>query len=599
MSKVNYNLKRIEIIKGEEFREKITSLNPNEFFYDVYEKAMDRLMDIVEYTKSLDDLNLKDFASKNFNNNIIAFCGERGQGKSSAMLTFSKILGECTCPTEYEKTLDAETFKVMNVWRKKIDRMFYILDPIDPTQLEDKDDILKVVVSRIFDAFKSYWKNGEKAKRNIELKSEILELFQKCYKHITTIKSSEKSKYEDISFEDTLEELARLGDSSNLKKDLYKLIQKFFEIVFNEKEYKKYMLVIQIDDTDLNVDKAYEIVEDLRKYLMIPNVVIIMATKLEQLTKAVEQEMRKKFDTLIKANRVNKYEIQQMASKYIDKLIPDGRKIHLPEIRVIADTSQKPILVEYKERNGKVIISTDSKDGQDIQDQILKYIYRKTGIMLVKPDTGMHCFIPKTIRELANLLALLSKMEDITDIKDIQEWYDSDLLDINNRLDNLEIFEEYLLNTWIPNNLDDAYIHFIVNLSRTTNDLKHKRIITDIFDIIENFEVYSLVKPCIENNQDRISFLKLTQQKKETLSKKDLLQYSIRDVMEALNELKNTYQNDSIILLSFAIKMYYTITLNRIFLMSVVNENNEALKEFIGNDIFRRDVYQDYFVSVK
>lgn len=611
MAETLKNLKRIEVIKGEEFKEKITSLDSKEFFYEVYEKAINRLGDIVDYARRLDKLKPESFENQNFNNNIIAFCGDRGQGKSSAMLTFSKMLGECSSDGSFsldEKSIDKGSLKTMSNMLKdrNIDRSFYILKPIDPTQLEDKDDILKVIVSRIFDDFKKYWQNGEKTKGNIELKSNILDLFQRCYKHIITIKNSEKAKYEDISFEDTLEELARLGDSSNLKKDLFQLIQKFFEIRFNEQEYKKYMLVIQIDDTDLNVNKAYEMVEDLRKYLMVPNVVIIMATKIEQLTKAVEQEMRKKFATLIEANRVNHYEMQQMASKYIDKLIPDGRKIHLPEIRVIPDTSQIPVLIEYKEKNGTPIISTDLIYGEDIQDQIFKYLYSKTGIFLIKPDVGMHCFLPRTIRELVNLLALLSKMEDIKDIKLGGNEVNRDkmktetgTIDIKNRLDNLEMFEEYLLNTWIPNYVDDTYIHFIQNLSRTTNDLKHKRIITDMFDVIENFEVYSLDKPCFENKQDRSNFLRLTQQKKENLSKTDILQYSIRDVMEVLEELKKTYQNESIILFSFSIKMYYTITLNRIFLMAIINGNNDALKEFIGDDIFRGDISRDYYSSFK
>lgn len=588
--------KQIIIIKGQEFKIKETGITENDFFYNVYKQASDRLNEIVNSSpKKLED---NEFNSCEFNNNIIAFCGERGQGKSSAMLTFSKALEKYT---ESKNSCDNAIRKLFSYNGETLDKLFYILDPIDPTQLEKKDDILKIVVSRIFAEFKKYWRDGQRSKNNIELKNEMLGLFQKCYKHIITIKNSSEPKYEDISFEDSLEELARLGDSSNLKMDLYALIYYFFKIRFNEKEYNKYMLVVQIDDTDLNVKKAYEIIEDIRKYLMIPNVVILMATKIEQLTKAVEQQYRLDFKTLINNGRISQCELQQMASKYIDKLIPDGRKIYLPVISTIADSSEEQVIIQYYNNNNETIL--DNADCNNLQDQLFKYIYIKTGLIFVKPDTGMHCFIPKTMRELVNLLAILSKMNDIGDIKKNYEINSTDKIDSvlnsieidhDTRKNNIGVFEDYFLNTWIRNNIDDAYISYLSNMVYTPNDLKHRRIITDMFDVIEKSEIYSLKKPSKENNQGRLDFLNDVYKDKKNYIKPDILQYSFGDVMDVIEKVEDIYQNESVFLFTFAIKMIYTITLNKVFLNSCVKENDEPLKEFIGIDIFRKNIYSGY-----
>ena len=128
-------------------------------------------------------------------------------------------------------------------------------------------------------------------------------------------------------YDDDLEMLSNIGDNTNIKNNLLDLITKFLKFV-NEKDY----LVIQIDDTDLNVENAYYISEDIRKFFMIPNVIVLMATKPEILTKAIEQEYIKNFSFLINENKESYHEYYKMASKYLQKLIPGTRRIMLPEI---------------------------------------------------------------------------------------------------------------------------------------------------------------------------------------------------------------------------------------------------------------------------
>ncbi|WMJ23714.1 hypothetical protein RBG61_03335 [Paludicola sp. MB14-C6] len=591
----------IEIIKGEEFKIKQTEVNANDFFFPVYEQARDRLIEIVNASlpQNISSNSSSNDKKEDFLNNIIAFCGERGQGKSSAMQTFSKVL------KEYSTNLTSESVNNLFTPDKKPNAKFHVLDSIDPTRLESQDNILKIIVSRIFAEFKKYWKAAEREKSSIADKNEILTLFQKCYKHIITIKNPSLPKCEDISFEDSLEDLARLGDSSNFKKDLQKLIETFFKIYFSENGYKNYMLVIQVDDTDLNVKKAYEIVEDIRKYFMIPNVIILMATKIDQLTKAVEQQYRVDFKTLIDNDRIQKYELQQMASKYIDKLIPDGRKIYLPEISAVADSSEEQVVLKYLDsKESKVNLLGDNHD-INFQDTILKYIYKKTGVIFVRPDQGVHQIIPKTMRELVNFLSILGKMEDIKDQTSTKEFIGTDgnvtteniiIIDKETRLKNISTFEEFLINTWVRNNVDDGYNKFIDNVIATPNINKHRQVITDFYDVIEKSDVYSLKKCSKENEDGYQNYLSGIAQEKKSYVRDNALLYSISDVIDTLKNIESYYPIDSVKKYTFAIKTIYTITMHKIIL-SLINKDNDKenekyslVDEFIGGDIFGNSI---------
>ena len=79
---------KITITKGNEFmiavRDEITK---DDLFIEQYECAANLLDRIVG--ASIEVRDKKEFwKSQDYENNIIAFCGERGEGKSSVMMTF-------------------------------------------------------------------------------------------------------------------------------------------------------------------------------------------------------------------------------------------------------------------------------------------------------------------------------------------------------------------------------------------------------------------------------------------------------------------------------------------------------------------------------
>lgn len=85
------------ITKGQEFKIVVKdSIKEDDVFIDQYEQAAGMLNTIVAESIAAGERAEKSvkalYSLNEYENNIIAFCGERGEGKSSAMLTFINSL---------------------------------------------------------------------------------------------------------------------------------------------------------------------------------------------------------------------------------------------------------------------------------------------------------------------------------------------------------------------------------------------------------------------------------------------------------------------------------------------------------------------------
>ena len=620
--------KVIEIKYGHEFKISRKDIKNNDFFYPVYEQALKQLKEIIEYGQATDSNNE---SAQAYFNNIIAFCGDRGQGKTSAMLSFSDSLKNAS------KTKSDEFTTMIS----ELGRKFYVLDVIDPSQMEHGENIISIILSRIFIGFKNIWdsiQDDKQSKEFIAKKDNILGNFQKCYNQIQTIKAKSKPTERLISYEESLKELFYLGDSSNLKTELKLILKELFNLHCSEKS--ECMLVLQIDDTDLNADKAFEIVEDLRKYFSLPGVVVLMASKIEQLCKIVEQQYHKDYEILLRLRdkpeespHIAQDEPRHIAAKYLGKLIPENRRIYLPEPSIIPDRTEEIITIKYmkniddltdnekkrfdviKDDKNPIIETIDgekmvnildiyhgnysedsskaSLESQKFQNNILLYLFIKTGIRFATPKYGTHVIMPKTMRGLVDFLALLSRLEDygepMPDDAPIADREKANLL----RLHNLSKFEQYFLENWIPNNIDIKYVAFLQDLSKTPTIEKHHRVITDIYNILETSEVFSLLNT--EKHRNGIA------DTKDTLYKNDPLYYSVGDVMDALVMLENTLQVKTAELYCFAIRTLYTITMYKLYYRfepldrTKPKDHLSILDEFVGGDLFGKNNSERFF----
>lgn len=576
-------MSKIIIRANEEYQVRILSEpNTEESVYSSFEQAKFEVEDIVlgtekyynkkskgHFNNSFSNQELLD-KSLDFSNNIIAFSGDRGQGKSSAMLSFSSFL------------LNKDTGKNKNFLGSKIcESNFIILDRIDPTKFEIGDNILTTILAKIFREFCNDWNVSEKSE--VAMRSELLELFQSCYKEIDTIKNHSKDSKSLIC--NDLERLGRIGDSANLKEHLLELITKYFDFrcTVRGDRYKNEnnFLVIQLDDTDLNTDKAYDIVEDVRKYFMIPNVIVLMAVDLSLLTYSIEQSYIQQFmiyENYHSSERLNEY--HQLAVKYIDKLIPGRRKVFLPYIKPATDEYGEKTTIEYiddNKENSNLLNFTDNQGNviTDVQELMLRFIYEKTGLIFIKPNNYRHNIVPGTMRELVNFLSILNNMENIkNDYSDIE--------DLKLRVENLSLFETYFTKTWVPNHVIPTYAGIINSLLDSPWTVKNKQIIKDISN---NFKTslsgesggHTVLEEIIGNIESKAS-------------KNDI--YSLADVRAVLHAIEDMMPQQDIYKFNFAVRTIYSIYISRLICNELIHElkgeqyDYNALCSFLGGDVF-------------
>lgn len=414
-------MKKIIITQGNEFKVYDNVIQKDEdIFEEIYSKANEQKTQLENYAAGIKDGQF--IESSEYLNNVIAFCGERGQGKSTTMKHF---VGELRKDSKVE-----------------------VLKVIDPMALEMAHNIVDIIISRLFDDFRS--KRGD-MDRSDDMK--FVEKFQKIHRNISVLKNAKRFIEKEYAYDSSIQNLSDITDSMEMKKNIMELVRLFLD-------YKnKQMLVIPIDDLDLNLKDVYSVAEQLRKYFMIPQIIIVMAVNINQLTLCVERELLVKLNPLRDSGRWDiKREARNMSNRYMEKLIPFTRRMQLPDVHAIAEDGANAVEIIYKDQQEEKDLFDSGKLG--IQKGILKLIYEKTGLVYIAKPNEIHPLIPVTLRELVNLISLLGDMA-------------------GNKGENLEAFEQYFCNVWLENNLSDEYASIVRQIAGTqTNALQRDTFIS-------------------------------------------------------------------------------------------------------------------------
>lgn len=544
--------KSIEISKGDEYRAKIErELKKGTLFEDVYKKANDIVIEIIRETKELRNRDENQMGCcKNFqdmSNNIVAFCAERGQGKTSAMQSFAAYLrGEMKVESISK---EGEVFN-------KSDYHFEVLDSIDPSALNSGESIVRVLISRLFYKLDQDFKElpSHCREENGKLMLRISELFEHCYTNIDYLCRNTKPDQNDLDF------LAQLGNSARLKRNLYELVEACLEVAMRNGDKKKIpYLVVQIDDADLSMCDIFNICEDIRIYLSIPNVIVLMAADYEQLRYAVYQRYLIQYKNLIRLQSLIRYEdkCSEMASRYLEKMIPSGHKIALPVIERLISESYQELKVCYYHTEEDLFAGEEFLSCQDIQEQLLKLLYMKTGIVLLKQKENRHPFLPHTLRELTHFLKLLNEMDTVNFELAYQIIYYAAepgaqegqvcVRELEKLRENLSVLKEYFLKYWCGNNLDALQYKLLKDIDRENQNGQMKA-------------VYKCISLYLQKRGGKL-------ESSEKITYKNLMSSVVGNLMKDEPELQ------------MAIHLYYTIFLNEWF--AAAAERTEQFEDFV------------------
>lgn len=558
---------KYQIIQGQEHKFAITSYiaDNEEFLYPAFKQALDSLEKIVDNAERFDSRS--EIELYGYSQNIIAFSGVRGMGKTSAMVSFSQAM---------EAGRLSDGFKSCR---------FVVLPPVDPTIMERHQNIVKLLLSRMYRLAEDTWRKAERTHYRYvsdSKKNELLTLFNECLSSLDAIKDADMPSASNLSV------ISRISDSSILKQQLYDLVTKILEFTKCEDSGKDF-LVIQLDDTDTSISNCYEILEDLRKFLSIPNVIILMATDMKLLRTVILQHYIDEFKSSREERTVSIAQLEKMESKYIDKIIPPTNAVHLPKLDECIVNYSDVLRLSYvnPSKAGNLLFAgqSDNNDEQYLsaQELILRYIYRKTGIVFVASSTHYHSIIPTTLRGLSQFLAVLSSMEDIppvTNFDDQQKFRDSLQKYIKVAEENINRFEKYFLNEWAEAKLSQKQAELIANIT----NLDPKSRFRYIAEYVRNLYKSSTLNYESEDKKDDRRLLN---------NIKDYASF-----INFLNSCENNYSQSTDVYFFFAIKTGLTILYHKtaLFRMRRTVENCNEKKAIIFDFSPDKTLFPDVFI---
>lgn len=439
-------MKKIKIEEKDVYRSRQESvLDQESIFYESYNKAIRVLNEIISNSEIVTE---NDFDKNRMTNNIILFNAERGQGKTTAMRSFSDFMEN---PKQEEKNLLPSNIKFLSI------------DTIDPSCMHNRESIVRVVLTYLFSKITPRLKKvkADQANESV-LKVKILEGFQKCYDFVDYL--NESRKYNDF-MPDDMEYISKLGNSHELKKELWSLIKNIIDLVNSDGDFKKdsetTFFVLSIDDADLSTSGTFKLCDEVRSYFSLPNVIVIMAADMNHLMDNVYEEYLSKSN--LKNDR-SQSRCKEMAGRYVEKLFPQGHVIRLPKMEELLLNHSTKIVLEYKDKNDKLLM--ENNDDGDLQDQVLEKLLRNTGILLVRPKDKLHVFLPHSMRELTHFLKMICDMEEIDYMEVLKGYVNKDFnesfqKEIEKARENLNAISQYFLDYWCSIYLEEKDVEIV------------------------------------------------------------------------------------------------------------------------------------------
>lgn len=320
---------RVKLEKVQEF--------PESIFSDVYWNAHMQTERIMAQNDARgEDLEAEKFCIGNEISNVIAFVGERGMGKSSAMLSYAYFL------KKYPSNIQGwnnESFWFTKNGEKLINLSFYVLSKVDVAILTN-ESLFDVVLARMWTAFsdKTDDKNGNDA--NFNRTAESFNLVKRAY----TLYYKDEKQNKNLTSVKQLQELSR---SLALREEFANLVSSFLECMLVDTRIggKNRYLVIPIDDLDLASEKTMAILEQLRIFLSVPQVIILTTVDIEKLLLCGNKKFSDELMCRDIMDESEKNLIRQYSNQYIAKVLPRNSRINMPKY---GGESASKYVLDYK-----------------------------------------------------------------------------------------------------------------------------------------------------------------------------------------------------------------------------------------------------------
>lgn len=473
----------------------------NSIFFDEYKHALATVEAIWTRQENVEDSRAA------MDSNIVAFCGDRGEGKTSCMLTVQKILSDknvrdIAVKDELMKGVDS-------------DRKVETLDLIDPSFFDDQHNVIELVVGQLYRNFTKGVCEDQQS-TNYSLRDELYHTFEETKSHMVFLNKKTESLY------DNLEDLDVLAANMMLRDSISKLLKLYLEYMGK----KNGRLILCLDDLDLNMEEGYTMVEQIRKYLNNKYCILFVAVNIEQLAKVIGSSFNKINNTFFPMESC-----MEMANKYITKLFPAQNRVIMPHVNEFSERKLQVI-----DENGTSVYEHDT-----VKEGVTKLIYQKTRYLFynVKGETSF--IVPSRLRELRHLLGMLLQMEDFKSNDSHSE--------------NKIYFKNYFFRSWI-NCLAPQDQVFATEITTTSEIAKINHLV--VSHLRAHF-MSALKNDPSRRAADGMTYDSLLGRICDTIN--TAYNISVGDVIYVVNQLNQNVVDESTHRLLFFIKSFYSMRL--------------------------------------
>lgn len=390
-----------------------------------------------------------------YNNNIFAFEGGRGTGKTSCMISVAEML---------IKKIGVTSETHPNIFKDK----FVTIDLIDPTYFDKAHDLLSLFLAKLYKNFTQQVEEAENGRISTSDKQKFFSFYRDAHSQLNRL--YQERKKDNYSDEDLMEFVEEASASVKLKHTIKELVDAYLDCF----HWKDTVMILRIDDVDMDFDQASKMIESMRKYFVQPNLLVFVSCSLEQL------KIIKVRDFINELNDDSqKSWCEELAEKYLVKVFPQSHCIQMPDPatyhdyelfitgKFITEAGQDCLTTvedeaKKKEQNKRKFVS--------VKQALLELILKKTRYLFYNTNYYESYIVPRNLRELRQLMKLLITMPDYH--ADNQE-----------HPHNKTLFKEYFYGTWVQSNLDSNDREHVHKLQSILDMTLFNRTLLDVLKI--------------------------------------------------------------------------------------------------------------------
>ncbi|MFS1873796.1 hypothetical protein [Enterovibrio norvegicus] len=325
-------------------------------------------------------------------------------GNKDTWLSHNAIL--VTSPRGSGKTVFLRNSKHM--WnssqqgKEECGKLFF-LDVIDPTMLMDNDSFANVIIAQIYQAVSGHFNK----------KSNICSKARDEFHHSLKRLSDSMGKSSEFDGSIGIDKILKYSSGIQVENKFHHFVESAIKVLGCS------AIVVLIDDVDMALENAFEVVDEVRRYLGCPYIIPIVSGDL----KLYEHMTQVRFDDRAYSNYCRDVELRkdgiqlssELTTAYLTKVFPSHTRITLFPIENLLSQME--------------IIESDNREKDSIN--IMPYslyrekLFNKFNYLCHNRDSRKEQFTPRSARELTQLVRTIKPSE----LKDVEQT-DTELMSL-------------------------------------------------------------------------------------------------------------------------------------------------------------------------